>query len=171
MTTGTANDRNGGCHDERTGTADSELLIDSARRESIGPRLHAMTERDARQRRELAKVQGWNDSAPFLRSAPEGGHYSADVWSHRERLTPHGVATIPGYMPTSEQVEDLANGLIPPTVRVRRRNQFASEIRPLSDFRPEREERRNGRQTTSTAATAETASATVQPQLAHDFTS
>jgi len=148
----------------------ARLLIDSARREAIGPRLHAMTERDARQRRELAKVQGWNDSAPFLRSAPEGGHYSADVWSHRERLTPHGVATIPGYMPTSEQVEDLANGLIPPTVRVRRRNQFASEILPLSHFRPEREERRNGRQTTSTAATAETASATVQPQLAHDFT-
>src|SRR5262252_263380 len=111
-----------------------------------------MTERDARQRRELAKVQGWNDSAPFLRSAPEGGHYSADVWSHRERLTPHGVATIPGYMPTSEQVEDLANGLIPPTVRVRRRNQFASEIRPLSDFRPERDSRRSP----ATAGVAET---------------
>jgi len=135
----------------------ARLLVDSARRERLGHRLHAMTERDARQRRELAKVQGWNDTAPFLRSAPQGGHYSADVWSHRERLTPHGVATIPGYMPTSEQVEDLANGLIPPTVRVRRRGQFASEIRPLSDFRPEREVRQE-RQTSQAPQAPEVAS-------------
>jgi len=140
-------------------------IVDSAARERIGPRLHALCERDARQRRELARVQGWNDSAPFLRSAPEGGHYSADVWSHRERLTPHGVATIPGYMPTSDQVEDLANGLIPPTVRVRRRNQFASEIRPLSDFAPERDARRTA-QTTGAAQTPDTA----RVSHGHDFT-
>jgi hypothetical protein len=146
-------------------------MRDSAARERIGHRLHSLTERDARQRRQLREIQGWNDAAPFLRSAPDGGHYSADVWNQRgrERVTCHGVATIPGYFPTPAQMEDVANGLVTDTVRVRRRGQFASEIHTVASYREERDSRRRQPATAATAATPDTARQEVQPQLRHDF--
>jgi len=157
------------------------LLLDAVARERLaeatGRSVSHLAESDARRRRELAKVQGWNDAAPFLNSAPEGGHYSADVWAQRSRSrdVAHGVAVLPTERDFSreercELYERLANGEVAPTVRIRRRGQFASEIVPLSHFAPERESRRTAG-TAATAAAPDTARTEVQPQLRHDFTS
>jgi hypothetical protein len=85
-----------------------------------------------RRRAEDAKLGCPDTKRPDL---PATHRFTHRFRAGEPRTTVHGVATIPGYTPTPQQVEDVAAGRCVDTVRVKRSEDDHGTIHTVRDFR------------------------------------
>lgn len=90
--------------------------------------------------------------------------YPGKFAASKPRLRCHGAAAMP---PTPEAAQDLANGLIPPTVLWTPRRGAPEQVTDLSTFTSNRKQGKQAQR--SAPAAPETTAAHVQPALRHDY--